>query len=83
MFYPPDPSRASGETVSASPASDFGATVDRSYAFLVDRGLSPLEAGNVVAFASGLHPVASGWTVDEIKDLTLIRGLVACRVIEP
>ena len=44
-------------------------------------GLSPVEAGNVVAYMSGLHAVDGGWTVEEIKHLIAIRLLVAGGVV--
>ncbi|MCI0344719.1 MAG: hypothetical protein L0221_04635 [Chloroflexi bacterium] len=45
------------------------------------RGLSPIEAGNVVAYLAGLHATASGWTVRQVEQLVALRSLAACGVI--
>lgn len=82
MIHPHDPSLARGRRVSGSTGFDEANTIDGAYRLLKLRGLSSVEAGNVVAYIAGLHAVDGGWTVDEIKHLMLLRGLVACWVIE-
>ncbi len=57
--------------------------VRSSHRLLVMRGLSPVEAGNVVAYVAGLHAAADGWSVRQIQDLVALRALVACGVIAP
>ena len=81
MIHPHDPSLASA-AVAGSTASDEARTIDGDFRLLVIRGLSPIEAGNVVAYMSGLHAVDGGWTVEQIKHLVAIRLLVAGGVIE-
>jgi hypothetical protein len=45
------------------------------------RGLSRIEAGNVVAYVAGLHATENGWSVRQIEQLVALRSLVACGVI--
>jgi hypothetical protein len=45
------------------------------------RGLSSIEAGNVVAYVAGLHAAEGGWSVRQIKQLVALRSFVACHVI--
>ncbi len=52
--------------------------VRSSFRLLMMRGLTPLEAGNVVAYMTGLHATESGWTVKQIERMLLLRSLVAC-----
>jgi hypothetical protein len=83
MFIQPrDTGPASGARVSGPAAIDEAASVDSAYRLLMIRGLSSIEAGNVVAYLNGLHPTESGWTADEIKHLLAIRAFVAGGVIE-
>jgi hypothetical protein len=77
MIHPHDPGLAS-----AAIASGEAATFEGSYRQLMDRGLSSVEAGNVVAYIAGLHAVERGWTVEEIESLVDIRSLVAGGFIE-
>lgn len=81
MIHPHDPSLASAAVIAGSTASDQTRTIDGDYRLLVMHGLLPAEAGNVVAYMSGLHAVEGGWTVEEIKHLVAIRLLVAGGVI--
>jgi hypothetical protein len=76
MIHPNDPSIVSAAIVTGS-AADEATTFDRSYRLLTDRGLSSVEAGNILAFIAGLHPAERGWTVQEIKDLVVLRAFVA------
>lgn len=50
---------------------------------LLGQGLSALEAGNVVAYAAGLHAAETGWTPAEIQRLLVVRARVACRQLSP
>jgi hypothetical protein len=45
------------------------------------RGLSSVEASNVVAYVAGLHPAPGGWSVRQIQKLVALRSLVACGAI--
>jgi hypothetical protein len=81
-IYPHDPGLASGAPVNGSAAIHEAGDINSAYRLLVIRGLSPVEAGNVVAYLNGLHPTERGWTVDEIKHLLAIRAFVAGGVIE-
>ena len=83
MIHPHDPSLASGVTVRGSQASDEAGTIDSSYRLLMIRGLSSVEAGNVVAYISGLHATERGWTLHEIKHLVALRSLVADGIVDP
>jgi hypothetical protein len=80
MIHPHDPTLASAAVVAGSISGETR-TIDSDYRLLVIRGLSPVEAGNVVAYMSGLHAVEGGWTVEEVKHLVAIRLLVAGGVI--
>jgi hypothetical protein len=80
MIHPHDPSLAAG--IPRSAASDQAATIDSDYRLLVRRGLSAVEAGNVVAYATGLRAAERGWTIEEIKHLVAIRSWVERGVIE-
>ena len=78
MFMPPySRSMTSAATVNGSTASKEAVTIDSAYRLLMIRGLSAVEAGNVVAYTTGLHAAERGWTVDEIKHLLAIRSMVA------
>jgi hypothetical protein len=77
MIHPHDPSLASGVSVNGSPASDEAGTIDSSYRLLMIRGLSSVEAGNIVAYITGLHAAEEGWTLHEIKHLVALRSFVA------
>lgn len=50
---------------------------------LVMRGLSPTEAGNVVAYVAGLHAAEGGWTASQVEQLVALRLLVECGLIAP
>ncbi len=52
-----------------------------SHRLLLMRGLSSIEAGNVVAYVAGLHAAGDGWSVRQIEKLVALRSLVACGVI--
>jgi hypothetical protein len=82
MIHPHDPTLASGARVSGSTAFGQAHTIGGDYRLLMIRGLSSVEAGNVVAYVAGLDAAAGGWTVDEIKHLVAIRSLVARGLIE-
>ncbi|MEW5990447.1 MAG: hypothetical protein AB1736_03760 [Chloroflexota bacterium] len=47
------------------------------------RGLSAIEASNVVAYFAGLHAGARGWSIEEIDRLVALRARVACGVVTP
>jgi len=53
--------------------------IRRSFRHLVRDGLSQNEAGNVVAYAAGLHPADGGWTAAEVERLLLLRARAACQ----
>jgi hypothetical protein len=76
MIHPHDPGMASAASVNGSIASE-DAAIDTAFLLLMVRGFSAVEASNVVAYITGLHPAESGWTVEEIKRLVAIRSLVA------
>ena len=40
------------------------------------KGFGPDEAGNLVAYLNGVHPVESGWTPREIERPLFLRHLV-------
>jgi hypothetical protein len=82
MIHPHHRSLASAATDNGSTASEEAATIDSAYRLLVIRGLSAVEAGNVVAYTNGLHPAESGWTVAQIKHLVAIRSMVAGGLID-
>jgi len=82
IIQPHDPSPAGGANIARPRVSDEAGAIDGAFRLLIFEGLSPVEAGNVVAYATGLRPAERGWTVEEIKHLALIRGLVACGVID-
>jgi hypothetical protein len=52
-----------------------------SHRLLMMRGLSSIEASNVVAYIAGLHPASEGWSIRQIQKLVALRSLVACGVI--
>ena len=52
-----------------------------SHRLLQMRGLSSIEASNVVAYVAGLHPASDGWSVRQIEKLVALRSLVACGAI--
>jgi hypothetical protein len=81
MIHPHDPNPASGTTAVGSTVSLEAAEIDSAYRLLMIRGVSAVEAGNVVAYITGLHAAEQGWTVNEIKHLVAIRSLVAAGVI--
>jgi hypothetical protein len=80
MIHRHDPRLASAALFAASISGETR-TIESDYRLLVIRGLSPVEAGNLIAYVSGLHAVEGGWTVDEVKHLVAIRLLVAGGVI--
>jgi hypothetical protein len=82
LIHPHEPIPVSDARVSRSPTFDKADTIDGAYRLLMIRGLSSVEAGNVVAYISGLHAAEGGWTVDEIKHLVAIRAFVADGFIE-
>jgi hypothetical protein len=82
MIHPHDPSLAPAAMVSGSAALEEAATFDSSYRILMDRGLSSVEAGNVVAYMAGLHAAERGWTVEEIRHLVVLRSAVAAGLID-
>jgi hypothetical protein len=77
--HDPGPARDGGAARSA-PSRDT-ARLDGAYRLLVIRGLSTVEAGNIVAYLNGLHAVEQGWTLQEIKHLVALRSQVAAGVI--
>ncbi len=52
-----------------------------SYRLLMMRGLTSVEASNVVAWLAGLHVADGGWTVKQVEQLVALRALVACGVV--
>jgi hypothetical protein len=77
LIQPHDPGLAPGARENGSSPAAEAATITRDYRLLRIRGLSPVEAGNVVAYLRGLHAAESGWSVEEIKHLVAVRSLVA------
>jgi len=73
----PRPASAAGVSASVPGAG----WIRSSYRLLMIRGLSPIEAGNVVAYTAGLHAASGGWSVGQIEKLVAMRSLVACGVI--
>jgi hypothetical protein len=73
----PRPASATGVTTSTPDAG----WIRSSYRLLMIRGLSPVEAGNVVAYVAGLHAAEGGWSVRQIEQLVALRSLVGCGVI--
>ena len=82
MIHPHDPGPASAAAVTRSTSTDERATFDSAYRLLLIRGLSSVEAGNVVAYVAGLHAAERGWTLEEIKHLVALRSFVAGGFIE-
>jgi hypothetical protein len=82
MIDPHDLTNASAATLIEAAGSGVAAAIDSAHRLLMIRGLSSVEAGNVVAHVIGLHPAETGWTVDEIKHVVGIRALVASGVID-
>lgn len=82
MIHPHEPSPASAATVTRSTSTEEGATFHSAYRLLLIRGLSSVEAGNVVAYVAGLHAAERGWTLEEIKHLVALRSFVARGLIE-
>ena len=78
-----DPGLASDVKVGASTFSDEADQIDSAYRLLMIRGLSSVEAGNVVAYITGLHAAEQGWTLHEIKHLVALRSFVADGFVEP
>ena len=83
MIHRPDPRPASGTRVGREPPFATADTIDGAYRLLKIRGLSSVEAGNVVGYLAGLRASETGWTVKEIKHLLAIRAFVARGAIEP
>ena len=82
MINPFDRSVASAATVNRSTSLNEAAAIDRDDRLLRIRGLTAVEAGNVVAYLNGLPAAECGWTVQEIKHLVAIRSLVTVGVID-
>jgi hypothetical protein len=82
MIHPHDPGPASAAAVTRSTSTDERATFDSAYRLLLIRGLSSVEAGNLVAYVAGLHAAEGGWTLQEIKHLVALRSFVARGFIE-
>jgi hypothetical protein len=82
MIHPHDPGPAAAARVARSTSTDERATFDGAYRLLLIRGLSSIEAGNVVAYVAGLHAAEGGWTLREIKHLVALRSFVAGGFIE-
>jgi hypothetical protein len=82
MIEPHDLTNADAETLIEAAGSGVAAAIDSAHRLLMIRGLTSVEAGNVVAHVIGIHPTETGWTVDEIKHVVAIRALVASGVIE-
>lgn len=79
-MHPHDPPTYAGAEARL-PAPTAGDRVRGSYRLLLQRGLSPIEAGNVVAYIAGLHAAESGWSVRQVEHLVALRSLVACGAI--
>ena len=52
-----------------------------SHRLLMMRGLSSIEAANIVAYVAGLHAAESGWTIRQVEQLVALRALAACEMI--
>jgi hypothetical protein len=78
-----DPSLASGASVDRATFSDEADAIDSAYRLLMIRGLSSVEAGNLVAYVTGLHAAEQGWTLHEIKHLVALRSFVADGIVDP
>jgi len=73
-------SRAPSAPAPSAPAAGWAHDSHRQ---LRMRGLSAIEASNVVAYLAGLHAVERGWSIDEIDRLVALRARVACGVVTP
>jgi hypothetical protein len=82
MIEPHDLTNADAETLIEVAGSGIATAIDSAHRLLMIRGLTSVEAGNVVAHVIGIRPAETGWTVDEIKHIVAIRALVASGVIE-
>jgi hypothetical protein len=82
MTNPREPGQTSSEGFGGSTASGKAGTIDGAYRLLMIRGLTSVEAGNVVASINGLRPTERGWTIEEVKNLLAIRSLVATGIID-
>jgi hypothetical protein len=78
-----DPSLASGASVDRATFSDEADAIHSAYRLLMIRGLSSVEAGNLVAYVTGLHAAEQGWTLHEIKHLVALRSFVADGLVDP
>ncbi len=78
--HPHEVPRAIGATTK-SPAPSGAPWLRTSHRLLMMRGLSSIEAGNVVAYMAGLHATESGWSVRQLERLVALRSLVACGVV--
>jgi hypothetical protein len=81
VIHPHDPTEASGAWVGQT-ATHEARSLEADHLLLRMRGLTSVEAGNVVAYVAGLHAAESGWTVLEVRNLVMLRALVARGVIE-
>jgi hypothetical protein len=82
MIRPNDHSHSSGQTVGGPALLDGAGAIDSAFRLLSIRGLSKVEAGNVVAYTAGLRAADRGWTAKEIKQLLALRSFVARGLIE-
>lgn len=80
--HPHDARDAASRTAVEPSAPTRAGWIRSSYRLLMMRGLSPTEAGNVVAYAAGLHAGERGWSVKQIEQLVALRSLVECGVID-
>jgi hypothetical protein len=83
MIEEDHPNPAADATWSGPNALDEAAMIEASHRLLVDHGLSSVEAGNVVAWVTGLQPAERGWTVEEITHLVFLRSFVVDGFIDP
>ena len=72
---------AADPSATKAPAPSATGWIRSSHRLLMMRGLSRIEAGNVVAYVAGLHATENGWSVRQIEQLVALRSLVACGVI--
>jgi hypothetical protein len=83
MIEEDHPNPTADATWNGPDALDEVAMIEASHRLLVGHGLSSVEAGNVVALVTGLHPAECGWTVEEITHLVFLHSFVVEGFIDP
>lgn len=81
-IHPHDAADTAVTSPGPAAGSDAG-WIRSSYRLLRTRGLSAVEASNVVAYVAGLHAAESGWQLRQIERLVTLRSLVACGLVSP